>query len=72
VDSLDGASKMPLDLAPEFSTGLGLREATERFQRQWIEQALRRHGGAMAAAAREAGMDRSNFLRLAKRLGVKA
>jgi len=52
------------------ATGPGLRAATEQFQRRWIEEALRRHGGAMAAAAREAGMDRSNFLRLAKRLGV--
>ncbi len=59
------------DRAPVAGAGEGLREATERFQRQWIEDALRRHGGAMAAAAREAAMDRSNFLRLAKRLGVK-
>jgi anaerobic nitric oxide reductase transcription regulator len=67
---------MPLEAAaasqPVIATGLGLREATERFQRQWIEEALRRHDGAMAAAAREAGMDRSNFLRLLKRLGVNA
>ncbi|WP_431262175.1 nitric oxide reductase transcriptional regulator NorR [Roseateles chitinivorans] len=67
------------DLAPGQETGttgsspgLGLREATDRFQRQWIEAAIARHGGAMAAAAREAGMDRSNFLRLAKRLGVNS
>ncbi|MFX1679043.1 nitric oxide reductase transcriptional regulator NorR [Mitsuaria sp. CC2] len=52
--------------------GPGLREATERFQRGWIEDALRRHDGAWAAAAREAGMDRSNFLRLVKRLGLKS
>ena len=65
------APRMPPDQHPALPAGLGLREATERFQRQWIEQALKRHGGAMAAAAREAGMDRSNFQRLAKRLGVK-
>ncbi|RZI57485.1 MAG: nitric oxide reductase transcriptional regulator NorR [Rubrivivax sp.] len=66
--------------APQRDTGLGaagdvgpgLREATERFQRGWIEDALRRHDGAWAAAAREAGMDRSNFLRLVKRLGLKS
>ena len=62
VDAAPGAE------AP--AMGLGLRAATEQFQRRWIEDALRRHDGAMAAAAREAGMDRSNFLRLAKRLGV--
>nr|WP_297524040.1 nitric oxide reductase transcriptional regulator NorR [uncultured Roseateles sp.] len=51
---------------------IGLREATDRFQRAWIEAALARNGGAMAAAAREAGMDRSNFMRLLKRLGVSS
>ena len=51
--------------------GLGLREATETFQRSWIEEALARHHGALAATAREAGMDRSNFLRLARRLGLR-
>lgn len=50
--------------------GEGLRAATDAFQRQWIEAALAKHGGAMAAAAREAGMDRSNFHRLATRLNV--
>jgi anaerobic nitric oxide reductase transcription regulator len=50
--------------------GQGLREATDDFQRQWIAQALARQNGSMAAAARLAGLDRSNFLRLARRLGV--
>ena len=50
--------------------GMGLREATDRFQREWIAAAIRRHDGSMAAAAREAGMDRSNFMRLARRLGA--
>jgi len=56
--------------SPGMSAGIGLREATDQFQRAWIAAAIARNGGAMAAAAREAGMDRSNFLRLAKRLGV--
>jgi anaerobic nitric oxide reductase transcription regulator len=52
--------------------GQTLREATDAFQRAWIEAALAQHGGSMAAAARAAGMDRSNFHRLARRLGVAA
>lgn len=52
------------------AAGLGLREATEAFQRRWIAASLERHGGQVARAAREAGMDRSNFHRLARRLGV--
>ncbi len=66
---LDAAADAAVDTAVD-ATGLGLRAATEQFQRRWIEDALRRHGGAMAAAAREAGMDRSNFLRLLRRLGI--
>ncbi|MCW7536878.1 nitric oxide reductase transcriptional regulator NorR [Aquabacterium sp. A7-Y] len=52
------------------TSGKTLREATEAFQRQWIETALMRHGGSLAGVAREAGMDRSNFHRLARRLGL--
>ncbi len=53
-----------------FAEGVTLREATEAFQRRWIEQALERHGHRMSRAAKAAGMDRSNFHRLAQRLGV--
>jgi anaerobic nitric oxide reductase transcription regulator len=59
-------------VTPAIAAASGLREATESFQRQWIEQALWRHQGSMAAVAREAGMDRSNLLRLARRLHVRA
>lgn len=45
-----------------------LKEATERFQRQFIEVILNKHKGNQAAAAREMGVNRSNFYRLLKRL----
>ena len=57
-------------LSVDVSPGLGLREATEAFQRQWLQALLARHGGVAAAAAREAGVDRSNFHRLLRRLGL--
>ena len=47
-----------------------LRMATDDFQRRWIQAALARHGGSWARAAAAAGMDRSNFHRLARRLGL--
>ncbi|WKB53097.1 nitric oxide reductase transcriptional regulator NorR [Eleftheria terrae] len=47
-----------------------LKEATAAFQRQWLAALLARHPGSLAAAAREAGMDRSNFHRLVRRLGL--
>jgi anaerobic nitric oxide reductase transcription regulator len=59
-------------LAGAVPAALTLREATDAFQRQWVQAALARHGGSMTEAAREAGMDRSNFHRLARRLGVAA
>lgn len=47
-----------------------LREATEAFQRAWLADALARHRGHVANAAREAGIDRSNFHRTLRKLGV--
>ena len=52
------------------SAGLGLREATEVFERELIADSLTRHQGNWAAAARELKMDRANLARRANRLGV--
>jgi len=53
------------------STGATLRAATEAFQRRWLEDLLQRHAGHLSNAAREAGMDRSNFHRLLRKLGLR-
>lgn len=45
-----------------------LKDATEEFQRQFIEIIMHKHNGNQAAAAREMGINRSNFYRLLKRL----
>jgi anaerobic nitric oxide reductase transcription regulator len=47
-----------------------LRESVEEFERTLILRAVREHGGNWAAAARDLGLHRSNFHRLAKRLGI--
>ncbi|HEU4536797.1 MAG TPA: nitric oxide reductase transcriptional regulator NorR [Polyangiaceae bacterium] len=60
----------PSPAAPPPAGGT-LREAVDAFQRSWVGAALARHGGNVAAAAREAGVDRSNFHRLIKRLGLE-
>ncbi len=49
---------------------LPLREAVDDFKRQLVEQRLRQHGGNKAAAAESLGVDRGNFSRLLKRLGI--
>ncbi len=43
-------------------------DARERFERDYVTHILTRHAGNMAAAARAAGMDRSQFFRMVRRL----
>ena len=45
--------------------------AVDEFKRRTIEDAVRRHGGNWAAAARELGLHRANLHNLALRLGLK-
>ena len=52
-------------------TNIGLKEATSRFQYQFIEESYRRNGLNWAATARELELDAGNLHRLAKRLGLK-
>ena len=65
------ASAMPAPIAPESPQPVtGLREAVDELQTRLIREALARHGGNRAAAARELGLDRANLHRLQKRLGL--
>ncbi|WP_067514960.1 nitric oxide reductase transcriptional regulator NorR [Endozoicomonas ascidiicola] len=50
---------------------LGLREATEVFQRQLIQQMLNANDQSWAATARQLSVDAGNLHRLARRLGLK-
>ena len=63
---LDPAAILPLAMPAETT----LAEAVASFQRQWLARVIAENEGNLAAAARAAGMDRSNFFRLMKRLGV--
>jgi len=58
----------PADAPPTGADAATLRDATEAFQRQYIEACLLRHRGNRAAAARELGVDRANLARLVRRL----
>ncbi len=49
---------------------LPFREARQRFEREYIAQALRLHNGNMSRAARYAGMDRSQFFRMVRHHGM--
>lgn len=68
------AARAPAELPQaqaEAEDNVGLREATEAFQRQTISRALQRSGNNWAAAARALAMDVANLHRLARRLGLK-
>lgn len=45
---------------------------SESFEREYLANALQRHGGNVSAAAREAKLDRSNFLRLLRKYSLTA
>jgi two-component system response regulator GlrR len=45
--------------------------AIERFEREFVQRLLERHGGNVSRAAREAQKDRRAFGRLAKKYGLK-
>lgn len=61
--SLDGGA------APA-ETGLNLREARMRFEREFISSTLLRHHGRVGDAARALGIQRTNLYRKVRQLGV--
>jgi DNA-binding NtrC family response regulator len=62
--------------APSDSGSDGYMELKKKwgdsFEKEYLQSALNRHGGNVSAAAREAKLDRSNFLRLLRRHGLQA
>ena len=54
----------------EAGVGLGLADATTRFQSQYIERAIDRCGRNMSEVARMLGLHRSNLYRKMKQLGM--
>jgi len=72
------AADAPAVLAPvsAAATPLSFREAKEQvvqtFERDFLLQALRRHGGNISKAAEEIGMYRQNFQQKMRELGISA
>lgn len=64
-----GADVAPVVPADEAFDGT-LAERTDAFQRELVVRALQRNRGNQSAAARDLGLDRSNFHRLKRRLFV--
>lgn len=60
----------PAPAVPEVLSGLSLKQQVDEFQRHTIRKALADQKFNIAAAARVLNTDRSNLLRLIKRLGI--
>lgn len=58
------------DSMPEPSPDLGLSEATNRFQQEFIRRAIKRVRGNMSETARLLGLHRSNLYRKMRQLGM--
>ena len=48
-----------------------LREARERFERDYVATVLQHHRGRMGDAARELGIERTNLYRKIKQLNIR-
>jgi anaerobic nitric oxide reductase transcription regulator len=55
-----------------FAENAPLKDVIDSFQQQYIAQKIQFHQGNLAATARELGLNRSNFYRLIKRLGIES
>jgi DNA-binding NtrC family response regulator len=64
--ALSGTSAEPIDTAPA-----SYKEAKERWERAYVEELMRAADGNVAAAAREAKLDRAAFYRLLWRHGMR-
>src|SRR5688572_17419354 len=58
------------DAFEDLSEGIGLAEATDRFQQEYIRRAIKRAQNNMSDAARVLGLHRSNLYRKMKQLGL--
>lgn len=77
-----GPQILPSDVVVHLSPGAPIpaqinfrqarRQTLERFERLYVEETLRKHGGNITRAAVEAGKDRRAFGRLVKKYGVNA
>jgi DNA-binding NtrC family response regulator len=71
LEAINGGAGAPVPAAEEGYMDLKKRWG-DSFEKEYLVSALQRHHGNVSAAAREAKIDRSNFLRLLRRHGLKA
>lgn len=70
-ESVASGAPLPAQIAEPPAASLTLQEALDQYRREIVEARLRQHQGRLAATARSLGLDRGNFHRLLKRLGLR-
>ncbi len=60
-----------LELADGVPAGTSLKEAREALEREMLQQALKKHGGKITAAAAELGVSRPTLYELMAKLGIQ-
>ncbi len=70
VDDLAFILSPQRDAYEDLSDGIGLAEATDRFQQEYIRRAIKRAQNNMSDAAKTLGLHRSNLYRKMKQLGL--
>jgi two-component system NtrC family response regulator len=60
-----------LELADGVPAGTSLKEARETLEREMLQQALKKHGGKITAAAAELGVSRPTLYELMAKLGIQ-
>lgn len=68
---ITGSTAAAVQLLPSAESTATFDVAVDSFRKAWLQQLLQQHDGNLAAAARAAGIDRSNFFRLLKRLQLR-
>jgi Nif-specific regulatory protein len=71
VDDLAFILSPQRDAFDDLSEGIGLADATDRFQQEYIRRAIKRAQGNMSDAARILGLHRSNLYRKMGQLGMQ-
>lgn len=70
ISAADLGLRPDRQLAPQLAAPLTLKEARERFEREYLRDALAACGGNMSEAARRLGLDRSHLYRKMRGLGL--
>lgn len=70
VESIQGGQTTQYDVALfDLSYAVAKKQAIGTFERAYVTEVLARTGGNISEAARQSGLDRSNFKRLMKKVG---